>query len=38
MICAYYLPEKCGPHCTVANRLSEESRVQAFGYCRNIIN
>jgi RimJ/RimL family protein N-acetyltransferase len=35
---SFYLPGKWSPHCTIASRLSEESMVPAFGYCRNKIN
>jgi RimJ/RimL family protein N-acetyltransferase len=35
---SFYLPGKWSPHCTIASRLSEESMMQALGYCRNKIN
>ncbi|KYH32057.1 hypothetical protein CLTEP_22780 [Clostridium tepidiprofundi DSM 19306] len=30
---SFYLPSKWIPHCTIANRLSQEKLVEAFNYC-----
>lgn len=35
---SFYLPGKWSPHCTIASRLSEDSMIQAFRYCKNNLN
>lgn len=35
---SFYLPNKWIPHCTIANRLSQDKLVEAFNYCSKNID